>query len=487
MNYKLREALFLFSFILLGLVMFAVTKSILVWAFLAVAMMGIIMVGNPKVLLLIYWIYLNVYPLAKEVVPSIITQWSDEAFIVMMLGILAMRYIRFREVPPGCRTMTRVLWFLIGLVFISAILTGGVNFYLVMYYSHYFRCFLVFYFALIVLPRENYRFYYKMLIVGAFIHIILNAGWYVGANPLPNPKLGGPDFARGGVEGCNYVAYFTVGVLGVLFGLIVFGSGRKKLAAAALFGIMLIQLYFTFTIHAYFIFAAAMAALMIITRNYRALIAGAVLLTMLYTGFSAIQAQQSEVGKMVSSKNLEKRWERFMQGTKLESYRRSIVELPRDAKYFWLVGAGPGKAGSVIGRETRQPIAEKYYNWMRKAVSGQRISLGGSITTGIVTALLTIWSEMGPIGFVLYWWLWGYALYRIYNQYSRNMYCDPYQNALALGFVAYAVTMFGIFALAPLLHVAFLTNAFWLWAAILWVPGLSCSGKPAKNTAPHYA
>jgi hypothetical protein len=96
--------------------------------------------------------------------------------------------------------------------------------------------------------------------------------------------------------------------------------------------------------------------------------------------------------------------------------------------------------------------------------------MGGSITTGPATGFLTIWSELGPIGFIVYFGLWLYALFRVSLQCWRKQYQDIYQEILGLTFISAGVMLSCVFFLAPFLHHAFLSSSFWILAALVWVP-----------------
>ena len=159
-------------------------------------------------------------------------------------------------------------------------------------------------------------------------------------------------------------------------------------------------------------------------------------------------------------------------GVKGQGYVDVIVNAPKDLPYP-ILGAGPGNFGSAVGRTYLRPLAEKYINYVATATTSYEyitLSEGSSITGYPQAGVLALWSELGPLGCILYWGLHVYAMIWVVRNVRRKAYTSKYGQIFAESFVPVmgmwiALNFFDDFAFS-----AFLQGGIWIWAAMVWDP-----------------
>ncbi|MBC8207245.1 MAG: hypothetical protein H8E68_08880 [Kiritimatiellaeota bacterium] len=93
-----------------------------------------------------------------------------------------------------------------------------------------------------------------------------------------------------------------------------------------------------------------------------------------------------------------------------------------------------------------------------------------SITGSFYSGILTMWSELGAVGYLLYISLYVYAIRRVVLTLFRNQYVEPLQRVLAEGFVMAMLTLLLSSILIDTFFAKYYTVSLWIWAAMVWTP-----------------
>jgi hypothetical protein len=337
----------------------------------------------------------------------------------------------------------------------------------------YIRFFLVFYYAYNFLSEKELPIFLKWIVVLFLLQVVLNTGWLLGISPLPT-WIGGVDFAIGSGLGANVVAYFCVAMLCILFAYLYYAtSSMKRILGWVMVLVVVYQLYFTFTFHADIIAVACLGLQLAISprplNSKAAWVGRGALLALTILCVYAFLPASGFVKGSFSPKNLTQRWRNLVDGPKGQSYINNFRYLPSDLP-LPIIGGGPGNVGSMVGRMHRRPLADRYFNWVDLSVVNSEVSLSGSIAGGPMTGVLAIWSELGPLGLLLYFGFHLYALFRVAKAVRKKAYSDPAQRILAEAFVPVIAMIIVLNILTDYLYLAFFNSGVWIWAACVWTP-----------------
>jgi hypothetical protein len=164
-----------------------------------------------------------------------------------------------------------------------------------------------------------------------------------------------------------------------------------------------------------------------------------------------------------------KRGNDLLTGRKIAAYKSHLLELPReDSIPFFMLGTGPGTLGTAMADE-RGYLAAKYHGWSFTGADALEVQTG-SIIMVTRTAYLAVWSDFGPIAFLLYWGSHVAALIRVLGFYRKNAYQHPWQRAFALSFIPVMMLYLAVAFMTDIVHTALWGCIPWTWAAIVWSP-----------------
>ncbi len=461
------------GFIVIGLLMVYLLGPVYGWIVMIGVMCGCMLIGSPKTLLLIYacWITINQY--VQMAAGSIFTVWADEVLATVMLIVLFSHHIRSRIYLPELRPVKKALLWLLGLIVISTIMNQVPSLLAFHFCLQYMRLFLVFYYAYYFLSGDDFRTVFRVLLGLYYLQVVIDVTWFIGINPMPN-WMGSYDFSIGSGLGANIVAYFSVAFIC----LMVAYTDSAKTIGQKMLGLLgalcgLFQLYITYTFLAYFLLAMCLVLQEILSPRKSHLklvrLGRAAFALLLIAVFVAVGPGANTVAMYFQPEYLEMRWINMIHGPKGQSYADNLFRLPRDLR-FPLIGGGPGNVGSMVGRMHRRPLADKYFNWVDLSVDRRSVSEGGSITSGPMTGVLTLWSELGPLGVFFYWGIQVYTAVLVGRQVRRNQYTNRYQRVLAEGFVPTLTMVIILNIIAEYSHLVFMTSNLWIWAACVWKP-----------------
>ena len=119
------------------------------------------------------------------------------------------------------------------------------------------------------------------------------------------------------------------------------------------------------------------------------------------------------------------------------SYYHSFISIPNHVRLS-LIGAGPGKAGSFIGKEHQAFLTKKYF--MKYDIPQFR--MGNSIMTLPYTGINTIQSELGYLGTILFFITIFFVIWRLMKINRANFNHKKYFVIGEVDFMAYFCVLF---------------------------------------------
>ncbi len=437
--------------------------------FLPLFIFGLIIIGNPKILLLTFWIWSVFMALASYMIPTNLSIILDFAMIFVLFATYILKRIKFNNIRAVIlTTIGLLLLYAISFLVNRPSIVGAGHFAIT-----YFRFLLVFYYSRYFLSPDISKKIYYIIIGTFFIQLILNIGWLLHINPLPNYTLNPADFAIGTFNACNIVAYFSIVLSTILISVILNKNAPSKIKTTAIIILPLVyfQIIITYTIHAYIIALLSTIIISITSRGQKRI---KFVLFLLVTILSVIMLfHEKNTSHKIGSLNaytLKQRWYLMISGTKGNTYKEIILYAPKDMPYP-IVGAGPGNFGSAMGIKNRTPLANKYINYVLDANSylRRKLSQGESITGMAATGFLAIWSELGPFGFLLYWGIHVFALIHIFKNVIKRQYENNlYRKALAESFIPTMIMFLILNLLSDFCTVRVMHAGLWILAAVIW-------------------
>jgi len=339
--------------------------------------------------------YILPYPIEiLHVLPWNIADFIDEVFVLFCLIFLMFISVKRNYIIlPFLKYVVLFIYIsILSLLVNSSPLISGVHFLF-----SFLKPIIFFYFILNVkLPEKFYFKVFYLIIFISIVQILINIGWFLGVNPLPNPlSYPDPDFAVGtfGHKSSREVANFLCLIFIFLMTYIKFYTKSKYniiLGSLLLFTLSLSSSKITFVV--LFITIIIILPLLLDVRIFRYIIISALLLL---------------VG-IISLKKVEPLiFDRFMtyisigirENPKIIAYKDLMFELKNDVP-FYLLGAGPGMYASTMAISKKTPLALKYvinpnFYDQHISISGLKIS-----STGIGFIRATGYTGIaGDIGF----------------------------------------------------------------------------------------
>lgn len=448
------------------------------------------LVSRPKWLLLLFWSVTLLAPAAKVVLPSLAINAIEQGAGLFLLGVLLGDHIITRRSTQGTRFMTRATLGLCSVMVIAAIVNRVPPVAVLLYVLTYTKHLWAFYFTVRYLSARDGRAVFRVILFSLALQIVFNLFAVAGVNPLPRLMVRSyADFHVGTVGGAHGVGYLMVA--GVLLMAALFRNSRSLSGiAAAVCGIvaMLVQFFFTFTMHAYPLLAGGLAVQHFwfsrrsIGRTARTVLLAITFGSVLGMLFS-LERFETLREQLTSEQAVAKYWERVRYGAKYESYRQVFLHPGRHIRYGWL-GAGPGNYTSRTAFLHGRPLSRLPHLFHIYEAMDPTVRRGGSILVSTRTGLIALWGELGPAGTLLYLWMYVYAAMRILRQRRSGLYRDPYRIMLAEAFVPVMCIFLLLNTIVDHLASLHLNVGIWIWAACLWNPP-PADGQPLLPGAPH--
>ena len=443
---------------------------------LLVASVFAMVLGNPIALSGLFFVWsavlynlLMLYPLPGMV------GYLDELLSLAAVGIVLVHAVLLRADISQLKHMTKVYSWLL----LFGVLSFLVNRPPALNAAHFAISYLSFYplFCITYMNRGSVRPKHIWRIVLAFIllQLLLNFTWFAGVNPIRNFR-NWVDLATGTLLSANVVAYFTIAAI-----VMVLDALRQKIGNAmtliGLLVLLLLQLYFTYTNHAYILLPVAIVAYYVAQSNrmkdaFQAivtlLVVGLLLVgTLRFFDVAYVREMRMSQTELLSYENLSRRAKMLMDEQKVDLFMR-IHETASLHQY--VLGFGPGNGTSSIAVHYVTPKALDLLGVYYLTFSGTQEQAGGSITQGPRSGLNTLISDLGWAGTLLFIWMHVYACIRIFVRLRHQQYTNRHQHVLASAALILAMQYTSINLLVDYYAQDFFWVPLWILVALVWEP-----------------
>ena len=481
--------LFAILLVAVGFVLSFQFGPIPVWGAMTVAFAVFALIGHPKTLIYLVVIWAFFGQLAEVIFFNPLVSKVDELLILGMLAVyLGQMALRRVKSVPLVKLYSSLIFFSLLSMVLNRTSAGNFGLMFIAYFSAFIA------FAVIYLNIElfSYKNIINMLLVIYVINLVLNLGWGLGINPIYNKSLGSVDFAKGSLGGCNFVAYFTIFIFAILFSLIHYEDEfLKKIKYGLIVLCGVIQFYFSYTAHAYLLLLFLIPVYFIATKRkltIKIIVVGGLLFSM-FMGVLSLNKNSGLVGDAdlaseLSASNIESRFRSFLTQPKVAVFNRVVVDGMDDGVLQWFIGHGPGSGTGGIARNHPTPYTFSVLGDYYMTQSGQKSMAGGSVSQSPFSGITSIWSELGLLGFGMFFGLYMFPTFRVFKQLRANRYKhDRYQRVLAEGFVVYGVLFLMINVLMDLLVNDYFVLLYWVLAALAWRPVMETdNSQPSEPT-----
>ena len=446
-----------------------------------VVLVALLLSGNPRRLLTVFWVITIIAPTVEMFLPPMLVKIVEQVSGLYLLCILVGSYILAKRKIPGVDRMNVILFALLALTGISGIVNRvpakPVFFYLLTYMKHFW----VFYFAVRYFSPESGRGVFRVMLATFLVQMAANITVYAGINPVPR-MLGRSfvDFSVGTVGGAGAVGYYMMTCVIVIVAYMRYEkSVGVRVGSCILLLLSLIQFFFTFTMHAYplligglgihYLFASPKIGNKLLKAVSGAMLLSAVLMVLFAIGpFEGLERQVTTLGSW------RRQWERVRYGPKREAYEHVFLRASEHVRYPF-IGGGPGNYTSRIAFLCRRPLATLPHLFYVYETMDNKARMGGSIIAAPRTGYITTYGELGPLGLLLYWGVYVYALLHIGRQARAGGYEETHRQVLAEAFVPTMVSFLLLNVLTDRAVDPHLNLGLWIWAGCVW--NVSPSGK----------
>lgn len=318
-----------------------------------------------------------------------------------------------------------------------------------------------------------------LVILGVLLfQVLLNLTWHAGINPLRNGHIW-LDLSCGTYGNTGATAYIFVAVLGGL--LCYYAASRMSLGKSIVIMLLLlcsfVQLFFTFTTHAY-VFLPIAAFLPVVFRggvrtvnpvrmSMKILLAVMVLMAFLIPlSNKTVTEHHRVIGPSVQAFTV-RLWDSVWHGPKVGVIRR----VAREARPLQLlVGMGPNTGVSYTGFLLKTPqtlslVGDWFYTF-----SGRDEISTGSIRESLFSGTAMLFSEIGLVGMTFYYVMLLVPIFHLFMRVRHYRDADPYRLFL-IGAVFLLLIMNLIIGLVwDIWRIRMLSMTIWLLLGIIWDP-----------------
>ncbi len=452
------------ALMLLGFLALVELQTPFAWALIPLVISAAWMLGGSKRLLVGYFVYASVTEYASQITGIGFLRFGDEMLLCLIIVAVVFEHSLRRKEYPELRGAMTVFFLLIVLLALSFLVNRGSVLRAGVTAVQYMRPFLLGYLAYTTVAPDDLPGAARLFTGVLIFQLLINFSWAVELPLMPHPGIyTGMDFAVGTMGSSLLVGYTAC--LGIVLSLAIVSEQRRPgylVVAAFLFA----SLVLTNTAHAYAFLALILMALALLParRPLAQVVTGLGGLTVLVLLFVLLQMMLPQV---VSVDAYVRRGTDLLRGRKMDAYVRHFTELHHDVPVF-LLGAGPANLGCAMADE-RMYLPAKYHAWTFQGPEMAEIT-SGSIIAHTHTGFLSIWGDMGPVSFLLYWGLHVYAMIRVARAYRRGAYAHPWQRAFARSFVPCMLFYLLVAFMTDLVHSALWGMMPWIWAGAVWTP-----------------
>ena len=467
-----------------------------VWAGITAGMFGIILIGHPRQLLFVYWSWVAVQALVMQMSRSPAPKYIEKGLTAAMIVICMAGYARYRTDGRRALSFFKIFNLLLGVSLASWIVNKGPVFNAGNFFMVYLAFPYIFYVAYTTLDRRHWRYLLGVSMGLMLIQFALNIAWRAGINPLPNEWKGTintADIQQGTFGSCAMVAYFMIINIFILFSALRLDKKYRPWIFLLLM-VAVLQWYMTYTNHSYVFFLLLLPIYMTISKVSMRMRGAVGLLVvsfaLLFALFSAKDTYRnidlgvggrSQLGANFDRQNLERRWKRFTEGPKIDLINRITVKNATKEPFLWFLGHGPGNGLSSIGLSQGGAFAWEYLGEYIHDSSTYKGMDMESATGNFYSGILSIWSELGVVGYMLYMGLYISLIVHVGLRLRRNQYTEPVQQVLAEGFIMAGLLFLMVSFMADIFWAKYFAGGLWIWAAMVWDPVVPEGKKPESG------
>lgn len=485
-----------------GIILSFFANPFYAWGMLLAIMIGMGLFGAPERMLVAYVVWSLIGPLAQLVLGGPFA-YIDESLCLGCIMVLV-----------GIRSMKRPLAFSHKgyiVLFFALILVGVISTFaskapllpfvngMLTYYSFPF----VLLIAYECRSEKTMKYVWNLAAGFIVVQVLLNLGWIAGVNPLPNKHamVGNySDVCHGTLLSAQWVAYMMIWLifLFISFGRYALSRQRKRIAYL-LASIAFVQFQFTFTNHAYlYLILCAGIYLVVIARSANDFLKKLVFIS-LFASIAitvGILAQRSiydknqssavQVSSVFSKQNLTARYDRFVRAPKMQLINKVTLRWARTEPFQWLIGLGVGNGTSAIGMTRVSPGAFELLAEHYLTQTGREQRAGSSIMESTYSGLVSLWSEIGALGYLIYQGMCFLVAFRVWKNLRRKRYTSIPQKILAESFIPAMLMYFISSFLTDAYYLDAWTVTLWAWAGLVFTPIRVDDEKPddAKEEMP---
>ncbi len=433
---------------------------------------AIFMLVRPVFILIGYLCITSVLPILEMYgVPFI--GFIDEALVVFMVFHLLARFVIRKNLAPELGRFYLLAFILLMEIGVSFFINRPSPVQTIHFVLTYVRHIPVFICAYLYMRNEKSAHKLLKAYLGFFVlQFILSVTWLMGINPLPNPRSW-YDKAMGTLGSCSYVAYYAIGLLTVLLSWVQ-TVGRKFSVVPYFWSILaFIMVIITITLHAYFLLLAVIFWWIISEIRKKGITVNMVVLSLVIIFISAGLLFLTTVGQEFQDKNIisanyiEMKYRKMMREPKAIVYNNVLNVARRDLKVP-IFGGGPGNFASIVAINNETPLATRYVSYMFMSSYSARLLLSGSFTVYPYAGFLSIYGDLGIIGFLLYYGMLLYAMIHIFHNIKRNIYLDKWQLIAAQAVIPVVGMWIALSFIWDVFTLHFLNASVWILIALAW-------------------
>ena len=403
-----------------------------------------------------YWIFPEaIYSIARIV---------DELFIILFLINIV---LNFRTHSKYISKSVLIFSFAyLSLLFFSGVINYVSPFILTEYIIRYGKGLIIVIYSLMFLNIDRkYLFNFMKYLRGFFLlQFFINSIWVLGIKIIPNGNFNNPDWAIGTFGNPFYIALFTGIVLSGTFYefLIRDGISKNRIMYLTYIILCVVQLVWTDTKHLFFIIPLILMFQLFILNLIRYRTKVILLSIIIFFSFNGIRTY---LGNYLSS-NYKTGIRLMITSPKALAYYNSFVVIPSEVP-FGLLGAGPGKGGSFIGKEDNSHLTNKYFT----KYNIDELREGTTIATVPYTGITTIQSELGFIGFTIFIIMIFVLSKNIWAKNRYNIISRYYNHLSQIDFIAFFCLLLFIIEniLVDLLQSSFFPVLVWFIISISYL------------------
>lgn len=311
------------------------------------------------------------------------------------------------------------------------------------------------------------------------LQVLLNLTWHAGINPIRNGHVIWLDLSCGTYSNTAATAYIFISVLGGI--LCYYTAGRMSLGKNILLMLLLlvsfVQVFFTFTSHAYvFLPIAALMPVMFrgganaldpVRVSIKMLLAIMVLMAFLIPlSNKTISQHHRIIGPSVKTFTT-RLWDSVVHGPKIGVIRRVANEA---RPLQMVVGMGPNAGVSYTGFLLKTPQTLRLVGDWFHTFSGREEISTGSIRDNLFSGTAMLFSEIGLVGMFFYYGMLVVPLLHMFRRVRHYRIIDPYR-LFIVGSVFILLAMNLIIGLVwDIWRIRMLSMTIWLLLGMIWDP-----------------